>query len=274
MPCQDILRTLCLFTRRHGYLHCLNYIFGFSLGLYTSSCKAVSDVTLCFVVGYYQPAGPLISTHHHHHHAASKVPPAPTPASLPAPTPPPTTAPAPASDTEVVLTTSADNPPVSYHRYPPYNYGYNYYPTPAQYPAPGQQSHYHQEVCYSAPTGYPPGYFPKGHYPPGYPRRYGPGPHQYYPPQEYYPSPSSNPPPSNSQMMVAAPPTPGQTSSSYPPGDGNYPPPTTMVEPYPPPPPQAYYPGYSAGPPPPACYSTHSPSSRGLFLGKNSCVLY
>ncbi|XP_046665733.1 uncharacterized protein LOC124357748 isoform X2 [Homalodisca vitripennis] len=241
------------------------------------------------VHGYYQPAGPLISTHHHHHHSTSasvtaKLPPPPTPSSLPTPTPPPSSAthpPSESSDSEVVLTTSSDNPPpVTYRGYPPhggqpYNY-YQYYPSPPasslQYP--GQQSHYHQDICYS-PSGYPPGYFPKGHYPPpapaGYPRRYGPGPHQYYPPQDFYPNPppnpNSNPPPSSNsqQMIVTASPAGGQTSSAYPPSDSSYPPPAPIVDPYPPPPPQSYYTGYSAGPPPP-CYSTHSPSSRGLFI--------
>ncbi|XP_054264721.1 uncharacterized protein LOC128987739 isoform X2 [Macrosteles quadrilineatus] len=210
------------------------------------------------VHGYYQPAGPLISTHHHHHHSTTSVTKLPPP-----PTPPPSSAPHPPSETSDTEVVPADShPPPPGYRYPagqPYNYGYQYYPSPPasslQYPA----HNYHQDICYP-PSGYPPGYFPKGHYPhaPGY-RRYG---HQYYPPQDFYPNPppSSNPPSSNSQMIVA-PPSGGQSSSNFPPSDGNYPPP---LDPYPPPP-QSYYPGYSAGPPPP-CYSTHSPSSRGLFI--------
>ncbi|XP_044730941.1 uncharacterized protein LOC123293980 isoform X2 [Chrysoperla carnea] len=235
-----------------------------------------------YIHGYYQPAGPLISTHHPHSHVAPQPGPVLGPISSASQStssgggdtphnPQPPTA---AAFRYTSYSAPAGAPP------PGYSYGFppTQYYTSAQYGPSAHQPHFHhQDLCYTSSAPYPPYIHSKAYPAPSgpYHRRYISAPPPQYYPQEVY---SSSQGAQQSTQVVTAVSTTGSAGPGgtfQPPPTGPPPPPTlvetyqppptgpvSIVEPYPGPPP--HYFGYSTSVgPPPGCYS-HSPPTRSL----------
>ncbi|KAF5302252.1 hypothetical protein FQA39_LY10291 [Lamprigera yunnana] len=233
------------------------------------------------LLGYYQPAGPLINVPQHGHSTSTSLgKSAPLSEVSSSPTPPPShqthsqSSTTDSLDSDVIITSATSSkeaiphqppppPPTTYRysQYPAPHPGYAYGYPPQYYPSPHHPPSYHHDLCYPNP------YLHHKPYPPPTYRRHltAPAGTQYYqanPPDIYHPPPAVSS--QQNQQVVTANPSSSSTYQSSsggppPPLMESYPPPT-LVEPYPPPP--HYYPGY--GPTPsPACF-THSPPTRTL----------